>query len=752
MNCQVVLYDIKENGICKADISIKDINLFIRGFRVVPGQYGRGIIVHMPKGMGTDWKYDGIEWKSVREKIIKQYLEEPVTRSIYNSLGKTQDTSTNNKDSAASEIFVNLYNFDSKTGSCQAGIILPVNKTRIEGFSVNNTKTGLSIIMPKSLDSQWTHNEISWKTVQKEIRDKYLKEQSYIKNNIFEKDNKSNEFNVWFHDLKIEYNYDLYIIQNKENIRLKTILIDKGSEISIINSAELSEMIDRNNYDYARIEKLCEKAFFDNTVLVDEKYDLTIDLGECIGQITSAKVDFFLPNSSHYWKNFYLRELADGSIQFRTPMSLKDRWHNDDYPWNVLSEMVRKAYFHYKDEINGNLIQKNKGTANNTKDNIEGIIKPNNEIVDKPEEKEKSADGKQIKKLNKMGRVKNADSAPFVFRPHSILKIVPNKTANNNKNRVGQLSYAINNPNGGIGPFEIEILVWISRFKYAVKSMILDLALSGCIVTGANRKINADKMTDIMDRLYKYDLIETSRFISVDDNGDPLEEGKQAKYRVHTLGATGYNLLKEIGRQPERRSPFSILADGNTVKKQLAANQWLVYWLTHYSSNDILDYSINQKIDMIGPEWNGAKIYAIIYLETCTIIAEPIRRCEDFELSRHTEEINEKLLRLTELLDNIDKLYNSYRQQIVFPSRPIICLICEDDEHMNEIARNTEDLVKNNKQQDFWFTTDSRMYNYDYCGNRMNRLNNSKIESIDLCSVIGIDEMSMEERGECKTT
>ena len=61
MECKVDIYEIQENGRCKADLNILDLNLFIGGFRVVPGINGRGVIVHMPKGMGTDWKYKEIE-------------------------------------------------------------------------------------------------------------------------------------------------------------------------------------------------------------------------------------------------------------------------------------------------------------------------------------------------------------------------------------------------------------------------------------------------------------------------------------------------------------------------------------------------------------------------------------------------------------------------------------------------------------------------------------------------------------------
>ena len=79
----VNIYDIQENGRCKADLQIPELNLVINGFRVVPGTTGKGVIVHMPKGMGTDWKYSEIAWPDVREMISSVYLENPQIREIY---------------------------------------------------------------------------------------------------------------------------------------------------------------------------------------------------------------------------------------------------------------------------------------------------------------------------------------------------------------------------------------------------------------------------------------------------------------------------------------------------------------------------------------------------------------------------------------------------------------------------------------------------------------------------------------------
>ena len=87
----VNIYDIQENGRCKADLQIPELNLVINGFRVVPGTTGKGVIVHMPKGMGTDWKYSEIAWPDVREMISSVYLENPQIREIYIKLFETEE-------------------------------------------------------------------------------------------------------------------------------------------------------------------------------------------------------------------------------------------------------------------------------------------------------------------------------------------------------------------------------------------------------------------------------------------------------------------------------------------------------------------------------------------------------------------------------------------------------------------------------------------------------------------------------------
>lgn len=755
MEYKININKVQENGRCKADLYIIDLNLFIGGFTVVPGPKGRGVIVHMPKGMGTNWKYKEIEWSYVRNIISEEYLKYPGIDEILKSLfvddveakKETKSFVDVGSKRKLTELYVHLYNFESKTGDCLAGIILPKSKIRIEGFKVkNDVSGGISVYMPKYLRTFWKYEEITWKSVRQKITEQYQKEKQYIetsKEGLQEK----NGFIVEFHSCIIEYKYELTIkrLHGGEDIQGSFFIGEERVRLDILSKDR--EILHNMGVEIKELAQMCKDAFDSDLPVSDQKDIIAITVGDCIGQTVSAMVDFSLPNSSYVWNDFFIKQMEDGTIIVGTPASLKKKWVNPKYSWNVLCNMLKGKFLTYITTLEMRDDEKEDGhVLDEREDALEAVadeMDADTFIVEKAEPSEKK---KQFMALrNQMQRVRNAENTAFAFMPHSILKLVD--VSVERKNLTRQIVYAINSPQGGIGLFEIEILDWVSRFKYVAKTMILDLVLSGCISLGGRERITAAKMTDVMNRLYKYDLIESSTFVSVDDFGNSLTEGGGAKYRVHTLGATGYNLLREMGRHPERRNPFGVLADGNTVKKQLSANQWLVYWLTHYKKSDVLDFSINTFVFLNGLKWNGARIYASVNLETETFIAEPVRKCEDFEKESYIIGIQEKLMRLIDMLNNKNQLYTSLREQIIYPTRPIISFICEDDEHMREVAEYVSDIITEYGQQGVWFTTDIRMFNYDCKGQRFFELIDGNLEVINLKEKTGLEEMAMEERG-----
>lgn len=746
MEYKIRINEVQENGRCKVDLNIIDLNLFIGGFTVVPGPGGRGVIVHMPKGMGTNWEYKEIEWSYVRNIIAEEYLKYPGIDEILKSLIADDIEAKKGKKSfidvravnKITELYVHLYNFESETGDCMAGIILPKSKIRIEDFKVkNDVGGGISVYMPKHLRTTWKFEEITWKSVRQKITEQYKKERQYIgtsKERLQEKIG----FIVEFHSCITEYKHEMIIKQLQGGEDIKGFFFIGEERVRFDISSSDREVLHNMGVEIKELAQMCKSAFDSDLPVSDQKDIIAITVGDCIGQAVSALVDFSLPNSSYVWNDFVIKQMEDGAIVVSAPTSLKKKWVNPQYSWNVLCNMLKGKFLTYISTL--------KTGSDGEKDAMEteaGEMKVDISVVEKAEPSEKK---KQFMVLrNQMQRVCNAENTAFAFVPHSILKLVDMSIER--KGLARRIVYAINNPQGGIGLFEIEILDWVSRFKYVSKTMILDLVLSGCISLGGRERITATKMTDVMNRLYKYDLIESSNFVSVDDMGNPLTEGGGAKYRVHTLGATGYNLLREMGRHPERRNPFGVLADGNTVKKQLSANQWLVYWLTHYEKSCVLDFSINTIISLIGLKWNAARIYASINLETESIIAEPIRRGEDFEKENYISGIQEKLMRLIDMLDNKNQLYTLFREQVIYPTRPIISFICEDDGHMGEVAEYVSGIIAIYGQQRIWFTTDIRMFNYDCKGERFFEFKSGNLEVLDLKEKIGVEEMSMEERG-----
>lgn len=755
MEYSVNIYDLQENGRCKADLSITELDFYVNGFIVVPGPQGHGVIVHMPKGMGTDWKYKKIEWAEVRHIVSEEYLKFPGVSEILKSitektkpekLKKTESKPVFSNEKMDRQIFVNYYDFDEQTGDCLASLILPKSRVRIEGFKVKNEKTGgISVFMPHHLGTTWKYQEISWKDVRQIITEEYLKERQYV-----EKGQEQivgvEKFYTVFRNTKKTFKHELVLRDVFTENTVRGTLFITGESIKI---HFLSEEIPELGVTSEELYQLTREALNNGFITTDHSGKYTLTIEACSGYIVSTMVDFSLPGSEYFWKNFFVRQNENGEIVVSAPPSLKNKWKNKKYPWPILCDMLKHQFCEYvSEEKESDNEQSTAAVEISEPDNSEIEISQEQQVPLEPEQTASNTKKKNTSRFNSLQRVRNAENTTFAFVPQSVLKL--EEVGAERKYLTRQIVNALNRSNGGIGPFEIELLEWVSRFKYIVKTMILDLVLSGYISLGEREKITASKMTDIMNRLYKYDLIETSRFISVDDNGEALWAEKRAIYRVHTLGATGYNLLKEMGRHPERRNPFGVLADGNTVKKQLAANQWLVYWLTHFAKGDVVDYSINSVINQIGLQWNGARIYASINMETAAVIAEPVRRCETFERDRYVIEIQEKLTRIIEMLDHEDQLYNAMREQVVYPVRPIISIICEDDEHINEVVQSMKDIIAAFPQQQIWFTSDMRLFNYDCKGERFLTLVQDELEVVNLDEAIGMDEMTMEERGDLK--
>lgn len=356
------------------------------------------------------------------------------------------------------------------------------------------------------------------------------------------------------------------------------------------------------------------------------------------------------------------------------------------------------------------------------------------------------------KRTNKLGRVQNANESPFRFVPQTVLRLESalesEKNEKGKKNtyrrqEVDLVEALTKGPNGGgIGPFEIMIVSWVERLRYVTSSMLLDLIHGGYISKGWREKITKDKMRTAINRLARYNLVEMTRFVSVDENGVPLSSSKSAG-RVYTLGSLGSTMLREMGKATSHYHAFDIYQDGNAVKRYLAANQWLIYWLINFPEQVGENYRTNGVVYQYGSDLQGARFYATVTCNECTMIAEPVRRVEEFEDKANKGWQRGKLNRLLELFNNTDKLYSG-QEEIMFPDRPVIVYVCEDDDHIREVWKMISDIAAANPQQEIWLTSDQRIFNYNMIGQRFVKMENDTFKAIDLEERVGVEEVLKE--------
>ena len=183
-------------------------------------------------------------------------------------------------------------------------------------------------------------------------------------------------------------------------------------------------------------------------------------------------------------------------------------------------------------------------------------------------------------------------------------------------------------------------------------------------------------------------------------------------------------------------NPFDVYQNGNFVKSILAANQWLVYWLSSYP-NEIKDnYETSKVIHALGAEKSGARIYSMIRCNDITVIGEPVRRTYEFDKEQDSLDIQEKLQRLFYLIDFKGDLYtNSGYKPIEFNIgiEPVICYICEDDLHIKDMWNIIKPVSLEDTSKKIWFTTDARLFNYSHENERFFSFNqNDEMITINL--------------------
>jgi hypothetical protein len=342
---------------------------------------------------------------------------------------------------------------------------------------------------------------------------------------------------------------------------------------------------------------------------------------------------------------------------------------------------------------------------------------------------------------DKLGRAQNAQNCPFRFVPHSVIRPII-KEEQQKKSSLREIVDLMSA--GTIGAFEIGLVYWVGRLRFSNKAMLTDLVYAGFIDrTRLIKSENpANKMDTKLDLLVKHGLIRRVQIQSFEISEDV---SKNTGIKIYILDQNGKSTLKEIGLTDVKHSDFDIVQDGNTAKKILAANQWLVFMLTHFKEAISEDFETSNTFQVRADERFGAKFFGTVIVNGETLVGEAVRRVEDFEQHSHRNTLREKLERWIKIFDNFKNIYirrtNSGVDKFIIERRPVLIYICEDDEHIDEIRKIFADILAENPNQEIWFTTDLRIFNKDMVEQRfLKEAPNRQCVVLDLQKRLNVQE------------
>lgn len=342
---------------------------------------------------------------------------------------------------------------------------------------------------------------------------------------------------------------------------------------------------------------------------------------------------------------------------------------------------------------------------------------------------------------DKLGRAQNAQNRPFRFVPHSVIRPII-KEEQQKKTSLKEIVDLMSK--GIIGAFEIGLVYWVGRLRFSNKAMLTDLVHGGFIdkIRMATSENPAKKMEQKLNSLVDHDLIRRVQIQSF-EIAEKVE--KNTGTIIYILNQNGKSTLKEIGLTDVKFSDFDIVQDGNTAKKILAANQWLVFMLTHFKETISENFETSNTFQVRADERFGAKFFGTVIVNGETLVGEAVRRVEDFEQHTNKNTLREKLERWIKIFDNFKNLYirraNSGVDKFIIERRPVLIYICEDDEHIDEIRKIFADILAEHPNQEIWFTTDLRIFNKDMVGQRFLKEDlNRQCVVFDLQKRLGVQE------------
>lgn len=460
-----------------------------------------------------------------------------------------------------------------------------------------------------------------------------------------------------------------------------------------------------------------------------------------VRNVTACFADVSLPYKKSVIKGFRIRKLEGEEKPIIWTPQWMGRWNDNRLSWYDLCALIAREYSQYS---RGDTLPAEPPSTEAS--SVPAVAPPlpenctpssvpadeNTPILHAPKQ--------PVREANEFGRVKNAEKSSFIFYPRTVLRAADasDGSPSSPKPLIALVAAMNKDSLGGIGPFEISLLEWIAKLRYVTSTMLVDLIKAGYVSFGWRSGVTRAKLTTITNRMAEYGLISLTRFVTLNEDGS-TDGSSCSVMRIITLGKNGSTLLRELGKKGGRYNAFDIFQDGNTVKRILATNQWLIYWLRTYKDEVGENFETSCVIQLKGTEYTGARFYATVTINDCPMVAEPVRRTEDFEAESIKQWLREKIERFALMFDNLDQLYHE-KDEISFPQRPIIVLICEDDDHIREIWESIQPVLPKINGQEIWFSSDLRIFNYNKRGERFLHFVDGVPQLVNLKQVLGVDD------------
>lgn len=609
---------------------------------------------------------------------------------------------------------IKFHNFDEK-GNCFAEVTLPFTERVIKNIKVTNRYGRVFCYIPESFNGKWYFKEIKWIDVSLQIVEDYKKMVGIF--NPYQKVQKPNtvtEPQFTFFRIDQKKFAIAEISFNDTSATLRGVYVQSNSHDKSVYVSRPKSLEYKSNFNTEEWKKI--------STSIETEYRRQL-LGEKLEKVNDYKINFVktddyfscianahIPGKKLPIKGFKIKMFENGKVEISLPAGY-GKWKEPNYDWQTFRSDFAVAF--RKELIDtGKLI-----VANTLENRIE-----KKEII-----------------YNHYGRVANDIYSDFLYYPNCMLKNVEGIKETAKKKNLNLVATALSKgTQGGIGPFEINALWWIAKLRYLTHTMFLDLAEHGYISLGWRESVSKKKLSGITKRMKEYDMINISKLCGLDENGNEIIFSK-SKSRIMTLAPNGSAILKELNKDVHGYNQFDILHDGNYIKRHLVTNQWLIYWLCYYKDRIGESYEVLYSVQQKGFEYISVKIYALVTIDGITMAAEAVRRVGEFEYKENKRRLINKVGRMIKIFNNLDQLYNN-NQKVEFGSRPIIVLLCEDDDHIEEVAQIVSELMKENPEQEFWFSTDLRVYNMDYMGQRFLKYKDSKLDIINLAEYFSRDD------------